>query len=536
MSAAPARRFDGAAWLALALLLAVAAALRWVAWLRTVAIFNDGPRFLAQAQAMEAGDWRTAFAEAYHPLYALATLAVHRLGPDWETAGAVVSIAGGTAAVGFLFLFLRETFGSPVDWLGAGLLAVQSRAIEFASDVQSDGLYLGLFAAALWASWRALASRSSRVAVGAGLLAGLAYWTRPEGLGVALATAGVGVLHCARGHWPRTEWRWVAALALGAVLLTAPYVVLLHAETGEWRLTSKKSVSQLVGAPTGAVAPTPARSVPPQASPTRRPGSVAPPALPDPPPPAAGERGWWEAARELVGHARSTSRYAVILLVPLGLWISRGWPGERGLFLLSLVAIYGAVLFALTLNAGYVSRRHVLPFLMLLFGYAGIGAVAGGELLGRGWQRATGGRGEVRPVVAATCGALLIAGLTLHRQAEPKRSDQWAERRAAEWLRIHAPEGGRVAGERRRVGYYAGMPYVSLRGVSSQGLGPHLERLHVRYVVVDEPARARMLRELAERGAPWELLHHLDTQRGEAWVFGRRSTSPARSGRRPPER
>ena len=89
-------------------------------------------------------------------------------------------------------------------WLGAALLVVHSRAVEFSSDVQSDGLYVGLFAAATWLAWRAIGSRRASLAAGAGVAAGLAYLTRPEGLGVALVLAA-----WAGGAW--LSGRWITA-------------------------------------------------------------------------------------------------------------------------------------------------------------------------------------------------------------------------------------------------------------------------------------------------------------------------------------
>jgi Gpi18-like mannosyltransferase len=146
--------------LALLALLGFAAALRWLAWSRTVTLFNDGPEFLELAKSAAAGEWDAVLSHPYHPLYSLLVACVHAVGFDWESAGALVGVAGGTAAVAFLFLFVRDAFGAPAAWIGAGLLALHSRAVEFSSDIQSDGLYLGLFLAGVWFGWRAWTRRA----------------------------------------------------------------------------------------------------------------------------------------------------------------------------------------------------------------------------------------------------------------------------------------------------------------------------------------------------------------------------------------
>ncbi|HSJ95787.1 MAG TPA: glycosyltransferase family 39 protein, partial [Myxococcota bacterium] len=340
---------------ALAALVAAAAGLRWIVWTRTVVLFDDGPRFLAIARAMDAGWWSAALLDAFHPFYPLLVVAVRRgLGlPDsaggWESAGALVSVAGGAAAVGFLFLLLRDAFGRGPAWCGAILLAVHGRATDYSSDVQSDGLYLGLFAAGLWLGWRAWRRRAVAPAAGAGLAAGLAYLTRPEGLGLLPVFAGLAGLEIARRRWPLAAGaRWLAALGAGALVCIAPYIVALHEVSGEWALTRKKSLGAMVraepaetpGAPagtggaqkatTGPGAADPAPPLPPW---TVSLGSTTPAGI-DPRSlsaghreqdglrvalaPSAGSRAW-EAFRMLVRHSRSALGYGALGLLIAGL-------------------------------------------------------------------------------------------------------------------------------------------------------------------------------------------------------------------------
>jgi hypothetical protein len=525
--------------LALAALVAGAAALRWVAWQRTAVVFDDGPRFLAIARAIDAGGWATALRDSFHPLYPALTAGAHRLfgladtAPAWETAGALVSVAGGAAAVGFLFLFLRDAFGRGPAWCGALLLAAHGRAVAYASDVQSDGLYLGLFAAGLWMGWRAWRTGRAGWAAGAGAAAGLAYLTRPEGVGLALVLAGLGGLAVARRRWTvRAGAGWLAALGGAAALCMAPYVVALHEITGEWTLTHKKSVAALAAGEAGATPGAPA--APPEATASAAapaPGPAPPPAPaagaavaappPSAPPPWLDDLGLsapmavapeelteeylgqdglrialaqspaeraFEALRMLVRHAKSALRYGIVVLVALGLLASRGRPTARGVYALASAALYLGVLFALAASAGYLSRRHALPPLLPLFGYAGIGALAAGA-----WLAQAAGAPQRR----ALAGALVLVGFVVGELTDslaPKRRDQLAARRAAEWLREHAPAPGRLAASRQRLGYYAERPFVPLTGIADEALGRYLSRTGARYVLVEDPDRVAALR------------------------------------------
>jgi hypothetical protein len=550
--------------LALIALVVGAGAVRWIAWSRTAAIFDDGPRFLAIARALDAGAWSLALRDAFHPLYPLATMGVHRAlaladsAPGWEMAGALVSVVASSAAVGFLFVFVRDAFGRPPAWAAAGLLAVHSRAIEYGSDVQSDGLYLGLFAAGIWAGWRALRDRSPAAAAGAGAAAGLAYLTRPEGLGLVLALGALGALAMARRRWP---WRagagWLAALGAAALLCAAPYVLALHQWTGVWTLTHKKSVSGMVR---GEVAPTPGAPVPEPLAATlegTHARSVTPPAFPlatdvpagsarvSPPTPpwlyalqlsapVTVDAGWLdpeyldqdglrvalassraerasEALRMLGRHVRSALRYSVTVLAALGLLALAGRPGLRGGYSAALAGLYLVVLYALTLSSGYVSRRHALPPLLPLFGYAGFGALALGTWLARGLRV---------PTRAGLVGVLVVAAVAtgeLASQSAPKRLEELAMRRAAEWLHANASVPGPVAAPRQRFGYYAGMPYIPLAGVAQESLARYLSGAHARYVLLEDADHVAALRRAEGSGV--RLLHQVEVAGVPAFVL-----------------
>src|SRR5262249_12018372 len=144
---------------------------------------------------------------------------------------------------------------------------------------------------------------------------------------------------------------------------------------------------------------------------------------------------------------------------------------------------YGALLFALSTNVGYVSMRHTMPPMLLLLGYGGTGVVVlGGWLGARGAADAATRRRRVRAAQIALVGgvALICLGKTLRK---PQGIETLAERRAAEWVRSEAP-GSIVAARKRRVAYYAGAPYVQLRPKTALGFEGYFRAHAVDYVIV----------------------------------------------------
>lgn len=83
---------------------------------------------------------------------------------------------------------------------------------------------------------------------------------------------------------------------------------------------------------------------------------------------------------------------------------------SRDAFIAAILVFYGVVLVGLLANYGYLSRRHVLPLLPLLLGYAGLGA---GWLVDRVGNRSKNREAERPGRVPRLAPAGLMAGLAL---------------------------------------------------------------------------------------------------------------------------
>jgi len=552
---------------AVALLFLLAAVLRTGAAMRTAAMFDDGPVFLELAQLMGEGEWSRALTHPYHPLYPFATFVFHGVVDDWERAALCVSIVSGSAAVVALYFFLRHAFDAQTARIGGLLLAVLPYAATFSADIQSEGLYLALFVGALACLWRALQLARVRLAALAGLMAGLAYLTRPEGIGVVVVGAGLAGLMVTRRAW---AWRrgasWLAALLVGATIVVGPYVVLLRVETGVWALTQKKSISNLVRPP---AEETPAEPRTPEASDPgdghggsggalRSRGSGSPVARTEPG--VGSERSWkgvvrsglrltvqpagiasiprlsFPPAAASVGTsavAPRTQRSAphrmllvcvsvipppVLVLIAVGLYACRGRPGWRALFVGAFLLSYGVVIYGLAHNVGYVTRRHVLPPLIPMLGYAATGVPVVGAALLRVVPRLSASP-RLRARLAVWLCLVLVSIYCLPKILAVHREDRLAVRRAAEWLAGRPDLDGAVAAEKRRVAYYAGKPFVDLDRHGEEVDSALLFREGARFLVIDDRRLEAYSRLWRSRDTTLRALHTAEAVGHSAVVF-----------------
>ncbi len=487
----------------LAVLFGVAFALRACAVTRTAVIFNDGPEFLRIAGDISNGAFAEALTHHYHPLYPACIALVSRLGIEPEAAAIGISVVSGSLAVLALYAFLRLAFGGSVAFVGAMMLALHPYAIRFSADVQSDALYLALFLGSVAALYAALERRCARRATLAGLLCGAGYLTRPESLGVlfaGLVLIGVAAL---RGRWTGAAAARVgAALGAGVTLMAMPYWIGVRFVSGQWQLSQKKSVLELLAPSTvlgdrwglllfgaggfalGAAA----------LWMWLRRGDAAGRAWAFPRIGALGLAVLFAASalaalwiapdlmQQFAADVISALRPELALLLALGIVARAGaGPNGRAIFISTLLGLYAVVLFGLLLEYGYLSRRHTLPPLVLSFGYAALGGLWLVDTVASRTARV----GRVAWLVALL---VLLAIISFPKAFHDHRGEELAGRRAAEWLREADPTGGIVASNKSKLGYYAARPWQSLHW---QGELRRLADLHstgVRWLILEENA------------------------------------------------
>ncbi|NNL66536.1 MAG: hypothetical protein HKP30_09860 [Myxococcales bacterium] len=497
-------------------IVALALLCRGVAWQRAEAMMNDGPTFLALARGFAAGEWAGGFAHAFHPLYPLAIAAVKPAFADWETAAAAVSILSGGVAVIALHAFVRSAFGVGTAWVAALLLAVHPYAVPFSGDIQSEGVYMAAFLAALALGWRALRSRRVGDALLAGAGVGLAYLARPEGIGVAAvigAMVGLGVL---RRDWGlRPAAGFAVAFTLGLAIVAGPYLAAVAQEAGGPTLTRKKSASallQLETQPTGRYESSAetremeARGLSTEGAPRghnrQRPGQPSP-------------QGLLAQAAELLETVKHAFRPDQLILVALGLFAAWGRPGPRAIYLGLMTLAYGFVLMALLASAGYVSMRHVLPPMLPLLAYAALGI----GVFGRGLM-AIPSKLRGRPVparVGFSLALVLVLLASTIMATRPRREDRAAVRAAAELFASQPLDPERISSAKLRDAYYAGADWKSLpRETGDLRWMRSLRRRDIRYVIVDERHAERYPGLGADGSESARLLHRVE--QGGRWA------------------
>jgi len=202
----------GAAWLAIAVLLSVAALFRYIE--------RDDGQYVGAVALMRTGLPYRDFAYLQTPLQPLLLAPLAWIAQDWlYPALRLVNALAGALAVGLLYRIVTEAGGGRrVAALAAACLLTSHVFLFGATQARNDMVPLALHAAGLWLLLRVWRGNSGAGgALVAGLLLGAAASAKIS-YGVPAATAGIAALLA----WRQLGARRVAAFALGGIAGLAP--------------------------------------------------------------------------------------------------------------------------------------------------------------------------------------------------------------------------------------------------------------------------------------------------------------------------
>jgi 4-amino-4-deoxy-L-arabinose transferase-like glycosyltransferase len=224
----------------------VALAVRGYLFAHYYTINNDGVLYIEAARHFWEGRWGEALDSFYPPLFPLLIAAAYPAAGEWELAGQMWPIGLGLLAMAPLYGLLRQLYGDRAARWALLFYAVSPYLARYSLHVRSEIPYIFFLILAAYLFERGRSTGGRLAIFGSGASAGLSYLTRSEGLG--LVVVGLFFLLC---------WAWrsrqaardrravfasttpVFAFLLGFVVVAAPYVGYLRADTGRWLVSRK---------------------------------------------------------------------------------------------------------------------------------------------------------------------------------------------------------------------------------------------------------------------------------------------------------
>jgi 4-amino-4-deoxy-L-arabinose transferase-like glycosyltransferase len=183
----------------LLVIVALAAVLNAISIARSLLPAQDGLKFIRMARQFQTDPWPDVIRESdQHPLYPALIAAVQPMvapfaasGPDaWRIAAQLVAAIASLAVLFPLYSITRSLFDERIACVAVAIFALLPVPAEVGHDTLSDSL--GLLTILLCLRWGSIAIRTEswRLALAAGMTAGIGYLARPE---VALAPLALGL-------------------------------------------------------------------------------------------------------------------------------------------------------------------------------------------------------------------------------------------------------------------------------------------------------------------------------------------------------
>jgi hypothetical protein len=399
----------------------------------TAVMFNDGLRYIDQAQRLDKGALDQGLKQAVdHPAYPTGIMLAHRIllaaeTPDgWQTAAQFASVFAGVLWVIPLYLVSLQLFGGASAWLSVLLALLVPITGHTMADVLSESTFLLFFTWGLYTALKFLSEGTFLWLPPTIAFAGLAYLTRPEGLLLPLAMIGtlglMPFLRSTRLVWPRW-WAAVGFLVIGPALIVGPYIAM------KGGLGTKPAVQRLLGtAPKSA----------PNAVERQRPLD----------PNQSTTMTYLLAVREMAKSVQDGVTLPLLPFVAIGLFIACP-PDDRARTRLFVTIVLSASMLALVrlhATGGYCTPRHALIITYMLIPAAGFGLYGLVDRLrvpGR-WL----GLEDVPFSPGPGVWAILLGGLLIYQGKTtfaPINEPFEGYRNAGQWVAEHVPESEKVA-------------------------------------------------------------------------------------------
>jgi 4-amino-4-deoxy-L-arabinose transferase-like glycosyltransferase len=223
------------------ILVGVAFLLRLYLVITSEGISPDGVEYVRAAKFFLERNYYQGFSSVFSPFYPGVTAVVSLFVGDLEFAGKFVSLFFGSLTVLPVYGLGKRLFNEEVGFYSALLLTFHPYLAHFSGSVLTESTFTFLVAWSVLIGWKAFQNKSWRAMFSVGLLLGIAYLTRPEGIGfVVLFLLWIFFFDGVKfwNHLGR-KLSMTGSLLIGSLIFALPYILFLHEITGKWILTKK---------------------------------------------------------------------------------------------------------------------------------------------------------------------------------------------------------------------------------------------------------------------------------------------------------
>ena len=460
----------------LLLLLGITLGLRLYYVLMAQGIAHDSASYGFMARDFLRGDFLKGLSPAFHPLYPYLVALFSPSAASVEITGRLISLFFGTFTLIPVYYLVKEVLGQREAVFSALFYCFHPYLATYSGMLLSEATYWGFLTLSICFFWFAMTRGKLYQSMIAGVLLGLAYLTRPEGMGyLVVFLIWIIIYGGVKKNWFRKTV--LMAGLMGAFLIpSVPYLMFIHQETGQWLISKKAMEAQPWSVKwsekqTGKLKTKAAQ----KSGPTGRSLDF--------------RRVLGRFIRNLplvVYHYLYAYHFTLLVFLIFGLNRMRRERIEIRGFFTSLVLFH--LLSVATITSSTI--RFSVPLIPISLLWAGAGVV---EI-----QRFLEKRNVPRREIKLFFLIVLIVLIQLPRVLTPERWERQDQKHVGKWLEKNTPEGAVIMSDSPQEVFYANRSFIELpRDVSDPGnpgkaywkVIDIARENGVRYIMIDKNAR-----------------------------------------------
>ena len=161
-----------------------------------------------------------------------------------EIAGRLLSLFFGTFTIIPLFYLVKGAVGQKEAIVSALFYSFHPYLVTYSGMLLTEATYWGLLILSVYFFWTGLKREKVWRVMISGVFLGLAYLTRPEGIGYILVYLVWIIVDGGLNKKWFKKFFLIGGLILTVFIFVIPYVIYIHQETGQWLISKKAAISQ----------------------------------------------------------------------------------------------------------------------------------------------------------------------------------------------------------------------------------------------------------------------------------------------------
>jgi len=228
----------------LLLLIVISFGLRLYAVLMAQGIANDSAAYGFWARDFLKGHFLKGLSSPAPPFYPFLISLFSLDTAHVEITGRFISLFFGTLTVIPLFYLVKGAIGQREAILSALFYSFHPYLVTYSGMLLTEATYWGLLILSVYFFWTGLKREKIWRVMLSGFFLGLAYLTRPEGVGYVLVyLIWIVVDGGLKKKWFK-KFILIGVLILSVFIFVIPYILYLHQDTGQWLISKKAATTQ----------------------------------------------------------------------------------------------------------------------------------------------------------------------------------------------------------------------------------------------------------------------------------------------------